>query len=93
MLPEIAKNQLCRVYRRFFAKQAISLWPKLNKLWKRNCFFGLKAKIHVQFNRGIQAAIKYNALSVDHLEVMKRRYYRLKKIQNHAGSATIPFYF
>jgi imidazolonepropionase len=24
---------------------------------------------------------------------MKRRYYRLKKIQNHAGSATIPFYF
>ncbi len=36
--------------------------------------FGLKPKIHVnQFNSigGVQAAIKYNALSVDHLEVMK----------------------
>jgi imidazolonepropionase len=36
--------------------------------------FGLKPKIHVnQFNSigGIQAGVKYNALSVDHLEIMK----------------------
>jgi imidazolonepropionase len=36
--------------------------------------FGLKPKIHVnQFNSigGIQAGVKYKALSVDHLEIMK----------------------
>lgn len=35
--------------------------------------FGLKPKIHVnQFNSigGIQAGVKFNALSVDHLEIM-----------------------
>ena len=50
--------------------------------------FGLQPKIHVnQFNSigGIQAGIKYNALSVDHLEVMN-----LEDIEALKNTETMP---
>ena len=64
MLPEIAKNKLADYFTVAQTEQIMEAGIKL----------GLKPKIHVnQFNSigGIQAGIKYNALSVDHLEVMK----------------------
>jgi imidazolonepropionase len=49
--------------------------------------FGLKPKIHVnQFNSigGIQAGVKYKALSVDHLEIMKPEDIDVKKYGDNA---------
>jgi imidazolonepropionase len=64
-----------------FVKLDIFQWKKLNKLWKQNSIW-LKTKIHVnQFNSigGIQAGVKYKALSVDHLEIMKPEDIEVKK--------------
>lgn len=73
MLPEIAKNQLAD-YIDVFCETGYFTVAETEQIMEAGIRFGLKPKIHVnQFNSigGIQAAIKYNALSVDHLEVMK----------------------
>jgi imidazolonepropionase len=73
MLPEIAKNQLAE-YIDVFCETGYFTVAETEQIMEAGIRFGLKPKIHVnQFNSigGIQAAIKYNALSVDHLEVMK----------------------
>ena len=73
MLPEIAKNRLAE-YIDVFCETGYFTVAETEQIMEAGISFGLKPKIHVnQFNSigGVQAAIKYNALSVDHLEVMK----------------------
>lgn len=73
MLPEIAQNKLAD-YIDVFCETGYFSVEETEKIMEAGIQFGLKPKIHVnQFNSigGIQAGIKFNALSVDHLEVMK----------------------
>lgn len=73
MLPEIAKDQLAE-YIDVFCETGYFTVAETEQIMEAGIRFGLKPKIHVnQFNSigGVQAAIKYGALSVDHLEVMK----------------------
>jgi imidazolonepropionase len=72
MLPEIAKNKLAD-FIDVFCETGYFTVAETEQIMEAGIRFGLKPKIHVnQFNSigGIQAGIKYNALSVDHLEVM-----------------------
>jgi imidazolonepropionase len=72
MLPEIAKNKLADFIDAFCETGYFTV-EETEQIMEAGIRFGLKPKIHVnQFNSigGIQAGIKYNALSVDHLEVM-----------------------
>ena len=73
MLPEIAKNKRAD-YVDVFCETGYFTVAQTEQIMEAGIKLGLKPKIHVnQFNSigGIQAGIKYNALSVDHLEVMK----------------------
>lgn len=72
MLPEIAKNKLAD-YIDVFCETGYFSVEETEKIMEAGIRFGLKPKIHVnQFNSigGIQAGIKFKALSVDHLEIM-----------------------
>lgn len=72
MLPEIAQNKLAD-YIDVFCETGYFSVEETEKIMQAGIDFGLKPKIHVnQFNSigGIQSGIKFNALSVDHLEVM-----------------------
>ncbi|MCP2029063.1 imidazolonepropionase [Flavobacterium sp. HSC-32F16] len=72
MLPEIAQNKLAD-YVDVFCESGYFSVEETEKIMQAGIEFGLKPKIHVnQFNSigGIQSGIKFNALSVDHLEIM-----------------------
>ncbi len=72
MLPEIAKYNLADFIDVFCEKGYFTV-AETEQIMEAGIRFGLKPKIHVnQFNSigGIQAGIKYKALSVDHLEIM-----------------------
>ena len=77
MLPEIAKNKLAD-YIDVFCETGYFTVEETEQIMEAGIRFGLKPKIHVnQFNSigGIQAGIKYNALSVDHLRSNETRRY------------------
>ncbi|TRX21562.1 imidazolonepropionase [Flavobacterium franklandianum] len=72
MLPEIAATNLADFIDVFCEKGYFTV-EETEQIMEAGIRFGLKPKIHVnQFNSigGIQAGIKYKALSVDHLEIM-----------------------
>ncbi|WP_291153729.1 imidazolonepropionase [Flavobacterium sp. UBA7680] len=72
MLPEIAQNKLAD-YVDVFCESGYFSVEETEKIMLAGIEFGLKPKIHVnQFNSigGIQAGVKFNAISVDHLEIM-----------------------
>lgn len=72
MLPEIATNKLAD-YIDVFCETGYFSVEETEKIMAAGIQYGLIPKIHVnQFNSigGIQAGIKFKALSVDHLEVM-----------------------
>lgn len=72
MLPQIAKENLAH-YIDIFCETGYFSVEETERIMEAGLRFGLIPKIHVnQFNAigGIQASVKYNALSVDHLEVM-----------------------
>jgi imidazolonepropionase len=72
MLPEIAKKKLADFIDVFCETGYFSI-EETEQIMEAGIKFGLKPKIHVnQFNSigGIQTGVKYNALSVDHLEIM-----------------------
>ena len=74
MLPEIAKNKLAD-FIDVFCETGYFTVAETEEIMEAGIHFGLKPKIHVnQFNAigGIQAGIKHEALSVDHLEVMTK---------------------
>jgi imidazolonepropionase len=73
ILPEIAKNKLADYIDAFCETGYFSV-AETEQIMEAGQKYNLIPKIHVnQFNSigGVQAGIKYNALSVDHLEVMK----------------------
>lgn len=72
MLPEITQNKLAD-YIDVFCETGYFSVEETEKIMQAGIEFGLKPKIHVnQFNSigGIQAGVKFKALSVDHLEIM-----------------------
>lgn len=72
MLPKAAEEQLADYVDIFCEKGYFSV-EDMERLLKAGKKYNLTPKVHVnQFNSigGIQMAVKYNSLSVDHLEVM-----------------------
>jgi len=72
ILPEIAKNNLAD-YVDVFCESGYFSVEETERIMQAGIEFGLKPKIHVnQFNSigGIQAGVRFKALSVDHLEIM-----------------------
>ncbi|MDQ6530144.1 imidazolonepropionase [Flavobacterium sp. LHD-85] len=87
MLPEISKNKLAD-YVDVFCESGYFSVEETEKIMEAGLAFGLKPKIHVnQFNSigGIQAGVKFNALSVDHLEIMNS-----EDIEALKGTETMP---
>ena len=87
MLPEIAQNKLADFVDVFCETGYFSV-EETEKIMQAGIEFGLKPKIHVnQFNSigGIQAGIKFKALSVDHLEIMNP-----EDIEVLKGTETMP---
>ncbi|WP_149206676.1 imidazolonepropionase [Flavobacterium johnsoniae] len=87
MLPEIAQNKLAD-YVDVFCESGYFSVEETEKIMQAGIDFGLKPKIHVnQFNSigGIQSGVKFNALSVDHLEVMNP-----EDIEALKGTETMP---
>lgn len=87
MLPEIAQNKLAD-YVDVFCESGYFSVEETEKIMQAGIEFGLKPKIHVnQFNSigGIQAGVKFNALSVDHLEIMNP-----EDIKALKGTETMP---
>jgi imidazolonepropionase len=72
----------------FFCETGYFSVEETEQIMEAGIKFGLKPKIHVnQFNSigGIQAGVKYNALSVDHLEIMN-----LEDIESLKNTKTMP---
>ncbi|HNQ27813.1 MAG TPA: imidazolonepropionase [Aquaticitalea sp.] len=72
MIPEVSKHQLAKYIDVFCEKGYFSL-EDTEKILKAGTEHGLVPKIHVnQFNAfgGVGLGVKYDALSVDHLELM-----------------------
>jgi len=72
MLPEIAKQKLAD-YVDVFCETGYFSVEETEKIMQAGIEYGLTPKIHVnQFNSigGIQAGVKFKALSVDHVEIM-----------------------
>ncbi len=87
ILPKVAEENLAEYIDIFCEKGYFSV-ADTHKLLSAAKKFGLKPKIHVnQFNAigGIQAGIEHEALSVDHLEVM-----RPEDIESLKGTTTMP---
>jgi len=87
MLPEIAKNKLANFIDAFCETGYFSV-EETEQIMEAGIRFGLKPKIHVnQFNSigGIQAGVKFKALSVDHLEIMNP-----EDVEALKGTETIP---
>jgi imidazolonepropionase len=87
MIPQIAKEKLADFIDVFCELGYFSV-EETEQIMATGIQFGLIPKIHVnQFNAigGIKAAVKYNALSVDHLEVMN-----LKDIEALKNTETMP---
>ncbi len=74
MLPEVGKNKLAD-YIDVFCESGYFSVEETEKIMEAGIQFGLKPKIHVnQFKSlgGVQSGVKYNALSVDHIEIMSK---------------------
>lgn len=73
MIPKITQEKLAE-YIDVFCETGYFSVEETESIMKAGLEYGLIPKIHVnQFNAigGVKAGVKYNALSVDHLEVMK----------------------
>lgn len=74
MLPRVAKDNLAEYVDVFCELNYFSV-PQTERILQAGTALGLTPKIHVnQFHiiGGIQAAVKHNALTVDHLEVLDK---------------------
>ncbi|WP_081212115.1 imidazolonepropionase [Salegentibacter sediminis] len=87
ILPEVAKEKLAE-YIDIFCEQGYFTVEDTHRLLSAAKAYGMKPKIHVnQFHAigGIQAGVEHEALSVDHLEVM-----RPEDIESLKNTATMP---
>ena len=96
MLPEIAHEELADYVDVFCEKIAFSS-EETDRILTAAARYGLKPKIHTnQFNSmgGIETAIKHNAVSVDHLEVLNDTEIALLKNSNTIATLlpTAPFF-
>ena len=86
VLPEVGEKQLAD-YVDIFCETGYFEVHHMERLLKEAAPYGLRPKVHVnQFNSigGIPSAVRHNALSVDHLEVMQEADYEALE-----GSSTI----
>ncbi len=70
MLPEVGKNNLAD-YVDVFCDRGFFTVEQTERILKASADFGLQPKIHaneLDYSGGIQTGVKYDALSVDHLE-------------------------
>jgi imidazolonepropionase len=84
MLPNIQKENLADYVDIFCETNYFSV-EDMDKILGAGIKYGLKPKVHVnQFTSigGIQKAIEWNAISVDHLEVMKKNDFNTLKESN-----------
>ncbi|MUP46158.1 imidazolonepropionase [Gramella sp. BOM4] len=87
ILPKVAEQNLAEYIDIFCEKGYFSV-DDTHRLLSAAKEYGLKPKIHVnQFNSigGVKAGVEHNALSVDHLEVMKKEDIKVLK-----GTNTMP---
>lgn len=87
MLPRVADEGLAD-YMDVFCEQGFFSVDETSMLLEAGLKYGLKPKIHAnQLHRsgGVQVGVKYNAISVDHLESMGE-----EEIESLRGSNTIP---
>ena len=90
MIPAIAEEKLA-FYIDVFCDKGFFTKEETCRILEAGARYGLRGKIHGQEladSGGVEAAVKYNALSVDHLESMTDRDIELLKAQT--GEATIP---
>jgi imidazolonepropionase len=84
IIPHIAKNNLAEFCDGFCESTAFSS-NEIDKIFSVAANAGLKPKLHTeQFNNvgGLDVALKHNAISVDHLEVLKESdYTKFKNIE------------
>ena len=84
MLPEIARQKLVDFVDVFCEKNYFSI-DDTEQILKASAQYGLVPKIHVnQFNAfgGVKLGVRYNALSVDHLEVLNQEDIEILKDSN-----------
>ncbi len=84
VLPEIARENLAQFIDIFCEENYFTI-EDTAQLLEAGKSFGLSPKIHVnQFNAigGVQVGVKYDALSVDHLEVMRKEDIEVLKNSN-----------
>jgi imidazolonepropionase len=75
MLPFIAEKNLAKFCDAFCEKTAFSV-KQIERLFNKASSLGFKLKLHTdQFNSlgGIEAGLKYNVLSLEHLEVINKK--------------------
>ncbi len=87
LLPIISKENLAE-YIDIFCETGYFSVADTERILKAGRLYGLRPKIHVnQFTAigGVQTGIKYNALSIDHLEVMRE-----EDITGLKGTQTMP---
>ena len=89
VLPQVTEEGLAE-YIDAFCEEGYFNVEQTERLLEAGARFGLKPKVHVnQFNTigGIAASVKHNAVSVDHLEIMKPEDY--PPLQNSNTIATL----
>jgi len=87
ILPRVAEEQLAE-YIDAFCETGYFTVEDTERIMEAGLKYGMRAKVHVnQFTAigGVQAGVKYNALSVDHLEEM-----RTEDIEALKGTETMP---
>jgi len=87
MIPEVANQRLAEYIDVFCEENYFSV-EQTERILEAGVKYGLRPKTHVnQFNAigGVAASVKYNALSVDHLEVLTDA-----DIEALQGSSTMP---
>lgn len=87
MLPRVADEGLAD-YMDVFCEQGFFGIPETERLLEAGWKYGLKPKIHanqLHHSGGVQAGVKHNALSVDHLECVGEA-----EIESLKGSKTMP---
>lgn len=84
MIPAVASEKLAE-YIDVFCEKGYFDVDQTNRILSAGLSHGLKAKVHVnQFNiiGGIEASVKHNAISVDHLEVLDQNDIEILKNSN-----------
>ncbi len=87
MLPKVAEEQLAD-YVDVFCDKGFFTVEETARIIEAADKFGMKPKIHaneLDFSGGVQVGVKYNAISVDHLEMSGEQ-----EIQALKGSSTMP---